>query len=86
MRTKSITDIVNQAERIRMAGSWESLRSQWNSNKYLNLCRKIKQIQNRYIRAIGRYQRDIEGITTEQQLNALSEVENRKYPASVYIK
>lgn len=86
MRTKSITDIQAQTERIRSAGSWRRLRERWDYDKFMALCRKIDTISTRYISTIGQYQREVEGMTKVQQSREWIETIHRQYPIDIYAK
>ncbi|MDE6190165.1 MAG: hypothetical protein K2G47_00935 [Muribaculum sp.] len=47
---------------------------------------KLQDIQGRYVRAIGIYQREAEGMTREAQVANFDECILRQYPVSVYAK
>ncbi len=85
MRTKSIADFCKQTERIRFGYGWKTRREKWDYDRFMAICRKIEEIEHRYIRAIGKHQREAEGITREQQARDWESICQMQYPASVYM-
>lgn len=86
MRTKNIKDILTQADRIRAGYGWKQRRDKWNYKQFMAIVAKLQDIQGRYIRAIGIYQREAEGMTREAQVANFDECILRQYPASIYAK
>lgn len=86
MRTKSIKDILTQADRIRAGYGWKHRRDKWNYKQFMAIVAKLQEIQGYYIRAIGIYQREVEGMTREDQRVNFDKYVLRQYPASVYAK
>lgn len=84
MRTKSIADICKQTDRIRAGYGWKARRDKWDYDRFTEVSRKVKEIEHRYIRAIGEYQREAEGMTREQQEQEWDSIIHVRYPASVY--
>ena len=86
MRTKSIADFGRQAERIRSSYGWKQRRDKWDYGRFMAVCRKVEEIKHRYIRAIGKHQREAEGMTKEQQSREWLHICQMQFPASVYAK
>lgn len=86
MRTKSGEDFSKQAERIRSGYGWKQRKDKYNHDRFLAICRKVREIEMRYIRKIGDYQRQVEGFTRDQQSNDFEKFYRMKYPVSVYAK
>lgn len=50
MRTKSIADFCKQTERIRFGYGWKTRREKWDYDRFMAICRKIEEIEHRYIK------------------------------------
>lgn len=84
MRTKSINDLWNQTERIRTGYGWKQLREKWDYDRFMAINRRVDEIYYRYVRAIGIYMREVEGMSVEQIEREYDANILHQYPASVY--
>ena len=86
MRTKSINDILAQVERIRSGYGWKARKDRYNYEQYISICNRLNDISSRYIRNIGRYQREKEGMTRNYQEREWNTVAKMRYGVNVYTK
>lgn len=84
MKTKSITEIQMQANRIREGYGYKQRGKRWNYERYTSVSTKAEGIAAQYVRAIGRYQREFEGMTRETQAKNYLSIIQKQYTRAIY--
>ncbi len=84
MRTKSINDILRQADRIRAGYGWKARREKWDYDRYMEIGCKVDEIQGRYLFNIGSYMRTAEGMTKDFIARNFLTLSNISYKMEIY--